>query len=230
MSLSAGGSSGESPGEPVLRLVAGLGNPGGKYEGTRHNVGFEVLNRLIAARGETWTAERRWQCLVARSGNLTFIKPSTFVNLSGRAVSAVSKFFKIQPEEILVVHDDVDLPLGRLRFRAQGSAGGHNGLKSIIAELGTDGFPRLKVGIGRSEESRKDMVDHVLGKFDSAEREILEKSLQESVWAVECALDRGLAAAMNDFNRRDEPKQPTKRNDKLPEASGEGESGFQDHE
>lgn len=230
MSLSAGGSSGESPGESVLRLVAGLGNPGGKYEGTRHNVGFEVLNRLIGARGETWTAERRWQCLVARSGNLTFIKPSTFVNLSGRAVSAVSKFFKIQPEEILVVHDDVDLPLGRLRFRAQGSAGGHNGLKSIIAELGTDGFPRLKVGIGRSEESRKDMVDHVLGKFDSSEREILEKSLQESVRAVECALDRGLAAAMNDFNRRDEPKQPKKRNDKAPEASGEGESGFQDHE
>lgn len=230
MSLGAGGAS-EEPFRQVLpRLVAGLGNPGGKYQGTRHNIGFDLVDRLIAARGEAWTTERRWQCQVARSGSVTFIKPTTYVNLSGLAVSAVSKFFKIAPEEILVIQDDVDLPLGRLRFRAHGSAGGHNGLKSIIAELGTDEFPRLKIGIGRSDEPRKDMVDHVLGKFEASEQEILEKTLQESVRAVECALDRGLAAAMNDFNRRDEPKQPTKRNDKVPEPSGEGEAGVQDHE
>lgn len=158
------------------------------------------------------------------------MKPTTFMNLSGQAVSAVSRFFKIPPEEILVVHDDVDLPLGRLRFRAQGSAGGHNGLKSIIADLGTDAFPRLKIGIGRSEESRKDMIDHVLGKFDPSEQEILEKTLQESVRALECALDRGLSSAMNEFNRKEEAKQPKKRNENLPETSQGGETGVQDHE
>lgn len=212
------------------RLVAGLGNPGGKYESTRHNVGFLVLDRLVSARGEAWASEKRWHCLVARCGSVTFLKPTTYMNLSGRAVSAVSKFFKIPPEELLVVHDDVDLPLGRMRFRAQGSAGGHNGLKSIIAEMGTDAFPRLKVGIGRAEEPRKDMVDHVLGQFDPGEQEILEKTLQESVRAVECALDRGLGAAMNEFNRREEAKQPKKRNENKPETPGVGESGVQDHE
>jgi peptidyl-tRNA hydrolase, PTH1 family len=211
------------------RLVAGLGNPGGKYEATRHNVGFAVLDRLVAGRGESWTVERRWQCLVARSGSVTFIKPTTYMNLSGRAVSAVSRFFKLAPEEILVVYDDVDLPLGRIRLRAKGSAGGHNGVKSIIAELGTDEFPRVKVGIGRSAETRKEMVDHVLGQFEAAEQEILEKTLQESVRAVECALDRGLAVAMNEFNRSEETKQPKKRNEKLP-ATSEGETGVQGHE
>lgn len=214
----------------IPRLVTGLGNPGGKYEGTRHNIGFMVMDRLVSARGEVWAAERRWECVVARSGSTTWIKPSTYMNLSGRAVSAVCRFYKIPPEEILVICDDVDLPLGRIRFRAQGSAGGHNGLKSIIAELGTDAFPRLKVGIGRAEDTRRDVVDHVLGRFEPGEQEILEKTLQDSVRAVECALDRGLTAAMNEFNRREETKKEKKPNKNEPGAPVEGGTGDQGHE
>lgn len=216
---------------PVLpRLVAGLGNPGGRYEGTRHNVGFAVVDRLVSARGETWAREKRWECLVARGGNVTFIKPATFMNLSGRAVSAVARFFKIAPEEVLLLHDDADLPLGKIRLRPKGSAGGHNGLKSVFAELGTEDIPRLKVGIGRVPELKGGMVDHVLGRFDPSEREILEKTLQESVRAVECALDRGLVAAMNEFNRKEEAKKPKRETEKLPESPAEGETGVQDDE
>ncbi len=190
-----------------IRLVAGLGNPGRKYLDTRHNVGFMALDRLVQPLAETWSVEKKWDAQILRSGQVTYLKPQTYMNESGRAVAAVSKFYRISAEQVLIVHDDVDLPLGRLRFRADGSAGGHNGLKSIISHLGTQNFPRLKVGIGRNEGS-KATIGHVLGKFDPDEAEKLEKTLQEAVSALECALQRGLDAAMNQFNRK--PPKPKK--------------------
>ncbi len=196
--------------DSVIRLVAGLGNPGRKYRDTRHNVGFMVLDRLVGTWPETWADEKKWHTDILRHDSVFFLKPQTFMNESGRAVAAVSRFHQISPQQILVVYDDVDLPLGRLRFRADGSAGGHNGIKSIISHLGTPEFPRLKVGIGRNEGA-KEMIGHVLGKFASEEEEILEKSLQEVTNALGCALDRGIDAAMNEFNRKPRNEQPKKK-------------------
>jgi PTH1 family peptidyl-tRNA hydrolase len=200
--------------EPI-RLVVGLGNPGTKYVGTRHNVGFDIVERLAASRGLRWQLEKKWKTEIARSadGRLVLAKPQTFMNLSGEAVIRIGSFFKIPPPAILVVHDDVDLALGRLRIRASGSAGGHNGLKSLIQHLGTDAFPRLKFGVGRAGEGdalRREMIDHVLGRFDAPEMATLEKTLARATDAVDCALSDGLAAAMNRFNQNPDAPAPPK--------------------
>lgn len=208
----------ELPGARI-RLVVGLGNPGSNYVGTRHNVGFDLVERLASARGLDWRLEKKWKIELARTSDhgLIFAKPQTYMNLSGEAVIRVCSYFKIPPAELLVVYDDVDLPLGRLRLRASGSAGGHNGVKSLIQHLGTDAFPRLKFGIGRnapeSQESRREMVGHVLGRFSPEEIESLEKNMAHAAEAVNCALSTGLAPAMNRFNQNPStaprPKQPT---------------------
>lgn len=192
-------------GDAKIRLITGLGNPGPTYVDTRHNVGFMIVERFVAAAGETWSTERRWDCRIARVGDTWLIKPQTFMNLSGRAVAKVSSFYKLQSNEILAVYDDVSLPLGRLRLRAAGSAGGHNGIKSMISELGTSEFPRLKVGIDGNRPS-EDLADYVLGSFTRAETETLEKTLQDSVAALRFVLDSGLTAAMNLFNRDPQPE------------------------
>lgn len=211
--------SGQSASSTSIRLVVGLGNPGRKYEDTRHNVGFMILDRLAARTRESWADEKKWETQILRSGDRIFLKPQTFMNASGQAVAGVANFYKIPAEQLLVVYDDVDLPLGRMRFRADGSAGGHNGIKSIIACLGSQQFPRLKVGIGRSEISQASTVGHVLGKFGPEEAEKLEKSLQDAVSAIEYALARGLDAAMNEFNRREKPPKPKKQPEsKQPES------------
>ncbi|MFT5470712.1 MAG: PTH1 family peptidyl-tRNA hydrolase [Verrucomicrobiales bacterium] len=216
-----------------IRLVAGLGNPGRKYEDTRHNVGFLVLDKLGSGLGERWANEKKWETQILRSSDVFYLKPQTFMNLSGKAIAAVAKFYKIAPEQLLVIYDDVDLPLGRLRLRADGSAGGHNGIKSIIECLGTREFPRIRVGIGRSEQPAAGTVGHVLGKFADEDREKLEKSLQDAVAAVECALSRGLDSAMNQFNRREKaPKKKQKQQPKPEPADSEPpvESKSEDHE
>jgi len=200
-----------------LRLIVGLGNPGKKYEQTRHNVGFEILDLLVNDRGWDWTAEKKWKALVARQGSdLIFVKPQTFMNLSGEAVAKIANFFKIDPAEVLVVYDDVDLPIGKIRFRKSGSAGGHNGVKSMIQCLGGDGFPRLKFGIGAAG-GQKQMVGHVLGKFSGEEKNELEKNMARAVEGVNCALSRGLDVAMNQFNQREtKPKPPKKKKPENP--------------
>ncbi|MBU6301461.1 MAG: aminoacyl-tRNA hydrolase [Verrucomicrobia bacterium] len=207
-----------------IRLVAGLGNPGPSYLDTRHNVGFMIVERFVAAAGETWSTEKRWDCRIAKVADAWFIKPQTFMNLSGRSVSKVSAFHKIAPEEILAIHDDVSLPLGRIKLRPSGGAGGHNGIKSIIADLGSDRFPRLKVGID-GKRSEADLADFVLGKFSRTEAETLEKTLQDSVAALGCVLTSGLTVAMNRFNQDPEtapkpkPKPPRTVNPPSPEPS-----------
>jgi len=182
---------------PGFRLLVGLGNPGREYRDTRHNVGFDLLERFAARERVEFRPEKSWQAEVARAGDLLLCKPLTYMNLSGQAVRPLTQFYKIEPVQVLVILDDMALPLGKLRLRANGSAGGHNGLQSVIEHLGTQSVPRLRVGIGSAEQ---DAVDHVLGRFALEERPALEQSLDRALEALDCARTRGLEAAMNAYN------------------------------
>jgi PTH1 family peptidyl-tRNA hydrolase len=175
----------------------GLGNPGREYRDTRHNVGFLVLDRIAARERVEFRVEKSWQSEVARVGDVLLCKPLTYMNLSGQAVRPLSQFYKIEPAQVLVILDDMALPLGKLRFRTNGSAGGHNGLQSVIEHFGTPAVPRLRIGIGSAEQGA---VDHVLGRFALEERPALEQSLDRALEAIECARSRGLEAAMNTYN------------------------------
>ena len=194
------------PEDTAIRLIVGLGNPGREYENTRHNAGFMILDRFARRAGVEFGNERKFEARFARSGSLFLLKPQTFMNLSGRSVAAVCQFYKIEPAEVLVAYDDVALPEGKLRIRLSGSAGGHNGMRSIIACLGTDQFPRVRFGVGASDV--KSLVGHVLGPFDPASLEGLDKSLENAVEAVSMCALRGLTVAMNHFNKEEKPKLP----------------------
>jgi len=197
------------------KLIAGLGNPGRKYENTRHNIGFMLLDRLAAGEGCPFEAAARWQSELAKLTDGTWlIKPQTFMNLSGRALQQVMTFFKIEPAELLVVYDDASLPLGTLRFREKGSAGGHNGIRSIISHLGTEEFPRLKLGIGGSGE--RDMSGHVLGNFSSEEATIVENTLARGREAVQLARSQGISAAANQYHRPEPPPEPPHNESQIP--------------
>ncbi len=189
-------------------LIVGLGNPGRQYEETRHNVGFMVLDRLAAVSGVMFQSAPRWQGHLAKlpgCGTL-LLKPQTFMNLSGRAIQQLLAYYKWPPEQMLVVYDDAALPLETLRFREQGSAGGHNGIKSIIEHLGTNAFPRLKIGIGASDPGN--LTGHVLGKFSPAERPLVENTLATALEAVQLARSQGIAAAANRYHTRTHPSPP----------------------
>ena len=188
---------------PVSWLVVGLGNPGGQYENTRHNAGFAVIDAL-ADRGNFPVQRLKFHALtntatVGGQGVLV-MKPVTYMNLSGQAVGEAARFYKIPPDHVLVISDDVDLPLGKLRIRKGGSAGGHNGLKSIIQHLGTDQFPRLKVGVGGKPHPDYDMADWVLGKLQGEDKKIMDDAAVRAAQAVECLLSQGIDRAMNQFN------------------------------
>lgn len=180
-------------------MIVGLGNPGRQYEETRHNVGFMLLDKLAPFGIASFKTEPKWQSHIAKLDDGTFlVKPQTFMNLSGRSIGQIMRFFKWEPEQILVIYDDVALPLGHLRFREKGSAGGHNGIKSMIEHLGGDQFPRLKMGIGAAKPG--EMTGHVLGKFAPDEREDLENMLATAVEAVQVSRSQGIALASNRFN------------------------------
>ena len=188
-----------------LKLVVGLGNPGRDYEGTRHNIGFAVLDEWAREKGEDFKMERKWEGELAKIGPLHALKPQTFMNLSGRSVATLARFYRWTPEQILVVYDDVALPLGTLRFRQKGSAGGHNGIKSIIACLGSDTFPRLKIGVGGDDQ--KTLVGHVLGQFAPNERDEVQNTLARAVRAVQLAASGGVTSAANEFNAKKQSKE-----------------------
>jgi PTH1 family peptidyl-tRNA hydrolase len=188
----------DQPARLAFRLIVGLGNPGREYTHTRHNVGFMILDRLACAAGAEFHLERGWKAQVARAGDVHLCKPQTYMNLSGEAVRAVGDFYKITPAETLVVVDDMALPLGKLRLRPNGSAGGHNGLKSLIEVLGTQDFPRLRIGIGAAQPGGA--IGHVLGRFAPEERDACEESLARSLEAITMAQCLGLPAAMNAYN------------------------------
>ncbi len=190
----------DSPGG--IRLVVGLGNPGPEYEGTRHNIGFELVDRLVRERGLKWTKEHKFRAKVAIAPDgLVFAKPLTYMNLSGNAVARLLRHQRLSPGCLLVIYDDTALPPGALRFRSGGSAGGHNGIKSLIESLGTESFPRLRLGIGAAPDGES-LVDHVLGRFSEEDRAEIEKVLENAAEGVNWALSAGLDAAMNRFNRR----------------------------
>ncbi|PSR28807.1 peptidyl-tRNA hydrolase, PTH1 family [Sulfobacillus thermosulfidooxidans DSM 9293] len=180
-----------------IRAIVGLGNPGLDYAKTRHNAGFLALDRLAARRGGHFVRNRFG--LVSKWGNIILLKPLTFMNLSGEAVGALAKFYKLPAQSILVISDDLDLPLGKIRVRAHGSSGGHNGLKSITHVLGTDQFPRIKIGISRPPE-HVEVIDWVLGRFSREEWKVLDGVLDEVAEACEWAVVKGIADTMNRFN------------------------------
>jgi PTH1 family peptidyl-tRNA hydrolase len=193
-----------------VKLIAGLGNPGARYRGTRHNVGFAVVDELVRrhAGGEYTSAPANAVYARARSlgDGALLVKPLTFMNLSGQAVRELLRYFRIEPADLLVVTDDVHLPLGRLRVRARGSAGGHNGLKSIIAELGTLELARLRVGVGRGD-ARRDLADHVLDRFEPEEQGIVDEAVTRAADAAEMFAVEGIDRAMNVFNRSEDSDQ-----------------------
>ena len=199
-----------------MKLIVGLGNPGPRYAGTRHNVGFEAVDLLAARHGGEWAAAPRGaEALVAnwRVGGAIFAKPLTFMNLSGAAVVALLQFYKIELADVLVIIDEVQLETGRIRVRPSGSAGGHNGLKSIIGSLGSDAFPRLRIGVGRGD-SRRDLADHVLAKFDAEERSVIADAIARAADATELFIAEGIQPAMNRFNMKKDDGRPETGNGK----------------
>jgi PTH1 family peptidyl-tRNA hydrolase len=192
-----------------MKAVIGLGNPGSQYRGTRHNVGFEVVDEIVRRAGIRWESAPadamigKWRRPgEAGSADLILVaKPLTFMNNSGQAVGELARYFKIDVADLLVVVDEVQLPLGRLRARARGSAGGHNGLKSVIAHLG-DEFARLRLGVGRGDE-RRDLADHVLSRFDKDEAAEAERMIARAADAAGRFIDAGIAAVMNEYNGGD---------------------------
>lgn len=184
-----------------VRLVVGLGNPGASYEKTRHNVGFMVVDRLAAARGVSWRTAGQGMIGEDKELGIWLLKPLTFMNRSGLAVAPFARRHGIEAPEILVVADDLDLPLGTVRLRMRGSAGGHNGLKSIIEALGSEEFGRLRVGIGRPQAGTA-IIDWVLGRPQALEWEVLRPAIARAALALEVACQKGLAEAMNQYNRR----------------------------
>jgi PTH1 family peptidyl-tRNA hydrolase len=188
----------------IPELIVGLGNPEPKYNQTRHNIGFEVINTLARTWQANLSENRRFQGLFAEtiipSGNkIRLLKPLTYMNRSGQSLRAVIDWYKIAPQSILVIYDDMDLPVGKLRMRLSGSAGGHNGMKSIISHLGSQNFPRLRIGIGKSDGD-KETISHVLGKFSPQEAKIIEEILYISLKAVELSLKEGVEQSMNRYN------------------------------
>ncbi len=184
-----------------MKLIAGLGNPGTEYAGTRHNVGFMVIDAAAAAMG-TPVKRSKFNALTADAmcgdEKLLFLKPQQYMNRSGHAIATAAGFYQAAPADILVVTDDLALPTGQLRLRAQGSAGGHNGLKDIIAALSTQQFARLRVGIG--DAGQRDAADYVLSRFSADEREIIDQAVARAAEAVRCWVVDGIEAAMTRYN------------------------------
>lgn len=185
-----------------MKLIAGLGNPTAKYEGTRHNVGFDVID-MLSKEYNIAVDTAKYKGLYGKGRiegqNVILLKPMTYMNLSGESVVAAANYYKILPEDILIIYDDINLDVGRLRIREKGSAGGHNGMKHIIAQLGTDGFPRVRVGVGM-KPPKMDLVDYVLSRFSKEEQERMEAGYENACKAVALMVVDETAQAMNIYN------------------------------
>lgn len=186
-----------------IRIVAGLGNPGSRYAGTRHNVGFRVLDALALRWNAVFSLVSRWQADCAQHDGLLLIKPLTFMNRSGEPLSGLSRFYRIDPPQVLVVVDDTALPVGTLRLRLRGSAGGHNGLRSVIQHFGTEDFPRLRIGVGSPETGP--LEKFVLARFTSAEEDAIGPAVIRAAEATDHACKAGIESAMNIYNKTNIP-------------------------
>lgn len=187
-----------------MRLIVGLGNVGKEYENTRHNIGFMVADELARRWGETkWKEADNATYVEYRSPEKVFlIKPTTYMNLSGFAVADFANFYHIDPSDVAVIQDDLDLPCGQMRVRRKGSAGGHNGIKSIQEHLGTSEFARFKVGIGHPERTNKEVVKHVLQRFSREEAEIIAEAVKRTADALECWLKHDMDVVMQEYNKK----------------------------
>lgn len=187
-----------------MYLIIGLGNPGREYEHTRHNAGFDAID-ILAEKLGTDVKEKKHRGLCGKGmiggEKVILLKPQTYMNLSGESVRAAADFYKIDAEHMIVLYDDIDLDVGKLRVRAKGSAGGHNGIKNIIAHMGTQEFPRVRIGVG-AKPDRMDLADYVLGRFSQVERSVMEDAFEEAAEAAIAVVEDGIDAAMNRFNRK----------------------------
>ena len=192
----------------LLKIIVGLGNPGAEYANTPHSVGFETVDAIASAAGVAWVEKRQYKCLWARVSiagtSCVLVKPQTYMNLSGESVAPIVRYQNATAADLVVVQDDIDLALGRLRIRKGGSCGGHNGIRNVIERLGTPDFARLKLGVGKD---RSDVVAHVLGKFDPISRKIMDREVAEAVKAVIAIVRDGPDRAMNLFNGFDAAKE-----------------------
>lgn len=191
-------------------IIAGLGNPDEKYQGTRHNVGFDVVDRL-AEKYQIAVDTKKHRALIGKGviegQKVLLVKPQTYMNLSGESIRSIVEYYKIDPEEeLLVIYDDISLEVGQLRIRRKGSAGGHNGIKNIIAQLGTDTFQRIKVGVGEKPKGY-DLAAYVLGHFHGEDLELMEEGYEKAISATEEILKGEIDAAMNEYNRKVKPKE-----------------------
>jgi peptidyl-tRNA hydrolase, PTH1 family len=199
----------------VPQLIVGLGNPEPRYDQTRHNIGFAAVDAIARAWQIPLAENRKFQGIFgegrsntakSHTDKIRLLKPLTYMNNSGQAIRAVTDWYKLPPESVLAIYDDMDLPLGKIRLRLSGSAGGHNGMKSAIAHLGTQNFPRLRIGIGRPQGSTNkadtSTISYVLGRFSSAQNPLVAEVLQMTLEAVELSLKQGVAQAMNRYNNR----------------------------
>lgn len=185
-----------------MKVIVGLGNPGMEYVGTRHNVGFETIDRLADACSIDVTQQKHKGSIgqgVIAGQKVLLVKPMTYMNNSGECVSAVVNFYKLSLEDVIVIYDDINLDVGRLRIKERGSAGGHNGMKSIIAHLKSEEFTRVRIGVGMKREGQN-LVNHVLSKFSKQQQEMIAEGMDNAVQAVELILSDGIAKAMNTFN------------------------------
>ena len=184
-----------------MKIIVGLGNPGSQYANTPHSIGFEAVDRIAAAIGAQWEEKRQFKCLWAKGTfagrQVTLCKPQTYMNLSGESVAPLVRYSNATAADLVVIQDDIDLAVGRLRIRKAGSCGGHNGIRNIIERLGTPGFVRVKIGVGKD---RSDVVAHVLGKFDPVTRKVMDRVLDAAASSVGAVLRNGPDAAMNEFN------------------------------
>lgn len=185
-----------------MYIIAGLGNPESKYDRTRHNIGFRLIDELAARNGITFS-DRKHNGLCGKgiiSGEkVLLVKPLTYMNLSGECVGPAADYYKVEPENVIILFDDISLDVGRIRIRKKGSAGGHNGIKSIIAHLGSENFPRLKFGVGDKPKGM-DLADYVLGRFSSQDEATVSEGIKRACEAVECMIGEGCDAAMNKYN------------------------------
>jgi len=190
-----------------MYVIAGLGNPGRKYENTRHNMGFITVDQL-AEKHDIKVDKLKFKALVGEGRiagqKVLLVKPQTYMNLSGESLREVMHFYKLEPENLIVIYDDIDIELGALRIRKFGSAGTHNGMKSVVYQLQTDRFPRIRVGIG--SQKKGDLVDFVIGGFTKEEVPVLEETVTKAVCAIECMLEEDVDIAMNRYNTKKKPK------------------------
>ncbi len=188
-------------------IIAGLGNPGFKYAGTRHNVGFGAID-VLAERYRIGVDTKKHKALIGKGviegQRVVLVKPQTYMNLSGESIQAAAAYYKLLPEEILVIYDDINLDVGRLRIREKGSAGGHNGMKSIISCLGSDLFPRIRIGVG-DKPSRMDLADYVLGRFPAEELAGVREAIDQAAQAAALIVNGQMSEAMNQFNGKKKP-------------------------